>query len=68
MLFDVMKSFVSKEVVQPPHITGDHYDGKNVAGLVSAAKFKKNTISLHEVLPTHVYAKFKTDETDVFGF
>ena len=41
---------------------------KNVAGLVSAAKFKKNTISLHKILPTHVYAKFKTDETDVFGF
>ena len=41
---------------------------KNVAGLVSAAKFKKNTISLHEILPTHVYAKFKTDETDVLDF
>ena len=62
MMFDVMTSFIKTEVLQPPHITSDHYDSKkNVAGLVSAAKFKKNTISLHEILPTHVYAKFKTD-------
>ena len=29
--------------------------------LVSGAKFKTNTVSLHGNLPTHVYAKFKTD-------
>ena len=61
MMFDVMTSF-AKNVSQPPHITGDHYDGKkSVPGLVSGAKFKKNTVPLHGVLLTHVYAKFKID-------
>ena len=34
---------------------------KDVTGLVIGAKFKKNTVSLHGILPTHVYAEFKTD-------
>ena len=33
---------------------------KNVAGLVSGVKFKKNTVSLQGILPTHDYTKFKT--------
>ena len=62
MVFEVMTSFAKKTVLQPPYITSDQYDGKTpVAGLVSGAKFKKNTVSLHGILPTHVYAKFKTD-------
>ena len=61
MMFDVMTTF-AKKVLQPPHITGVNYNGKkNMAGLESGTKFKKNTITLHGILPTHVYAKFKTD-------
>ena len=29
-----------------------------VAGLVIDEKFKKNTVSLHEILPTHVHDNF----------
>ena len=62
MIFDVMTPFANKEVLQPPHITSDHYDDKkDVAGLVGGAKFKKNTVSLNGILPIHLYAKFKTD-------
>ena len=62
MMFDIMTPFAKKTGLQPSHQTGDHYNGKtNVADLVIGAKYKKNTISLHGILPTHVYAKFKTD-------
>ena len=61
MKFDVMTSFAKKRFSSHHTIQVTIMMVKNVAGLVSGTKFKKNAVSLHGILPTHVYTKFITD-------
>ena len=62
LAFDVIMSF-AKSVLQPPTQQVHNLTitmVKQCSGLMSDAKFKKNTVSLHGILPTHVYNNFKT--------
>ena len=43
-------------VLQPPNLTGNHYDSKTLC----VVDFKRNTVLLLGILQTYVYGSFKT--------